>query len=133
MPSNKQVSPTLEKKGFVNEDAAVLLPGLAVKYGQAEHGCARVAAANGRAMGVVALDQAQGQGDMTAVHIGFGEACYVRAGAAFAYGAYLTTDATGRWVTAASGQLVQAESLGAAAAIDDLVGAIRHSGLSVAP
>tara|TARA_Y100000310_G_C20333715_1_gene646465 strand:- start:207 stop:563 length:357 start_codon:yes stop_codon:yes gene_type:complete len=43
------------------------------------------------------------------------------AGAAFALGAQLTINASGKWITATSGTLVFARSLQAASAADDLV------------
>ena len=130
MPNPKLTTPTLPVAGYVNESATTVSEGMGVVAGSVEGGCT-LGAANATAIGVVALSTEAEQGQVASVHIGHGGTCYLRSGAAFAAYAQLTLAANGRWVTCTSGQKIQAIALGAAAAADELIAAIRCDGLSV--
>jgi|SRR6185312_3181826 len=130
--NTKHITPSLHVIGYNNESATQLTPGMGVMAGASEGGVT-LPTLDAFVEGVVALDQLANQNDGVSVHVGHGGTCYVLAGAAFALHAYLTVDATGRWITAVSTKHYQARALSAAAAAGELVPVIRLSGLDVAP
>jgi hypothetical protein len=132
MPNPKLTNPTLPIEGFENESVTTLTEGMGVVRGTAEDQC-DIGAADDLVLGVVALSTETATGLVAPLHIGHGGTCYVRSGAAFAVDALLTIDNAGRWVTAATGEKVQAQANGAAAAADELIAATRLDGLSEAP
>ena len=74
-----------------------------------------IAGANARhILGVLVDDPKSGQAGTVQVY----DACIIRAGASFAAGVPLVTDATGRFVPAITGQFVQALAIDAAGAAD---------------
>jgi hypothetical protein len=78
------------------------------------------AAATTRSLGISEEDQATATKPVRIAHRP-GEMVRIEAGAAFALDAFLTSDATGRGVTAATGNQVTAIARQAAAAAGDLV------------
>jgi hypothetical protein len=129
MPNPKLTSPNLQLMGFENEGATTLTEGMGVVRGTAEDQCT-IGAADALVLGVVGLGIEAAQLEVAALHMGHGGMCYVRSGAAFAVDALLTIDNAGRWVTAASGEKIQAQALGAAAAANELIAVVRLDGLS---
>lgn len=130
--NTKHITPTLPVIGYNNESATQLTPGMAAIAGAAEGGVT-LPTLDAHVEGVVALDQLASQNDTVSLHVGHGGLCYVLSGAAFALHAYLTADATGRWITTATTKHYQAYALSAATAAGELVPVIRLSGLDVAP
>lgn len=130
--NTKHITPSLPVLGYNNESATQLVAGMGVKTGAAEGGVA-MPALDDLLEGVVALDQVANQNQTVALHVGHGGLCYVLSGAAFALHAFLTVDATGRFITTVSTKKYQARALSAAAAAGQLVPVIRLDGLTVAP
>ncbi|GLC25071.1 capsid cement protein [Roseisolibacter agri] len=132
MPNRKLISvsqmpPVL---GYENESATTLSEGMAAVAGSAE-GLCTVGAADAEVLGIVAKGTEATTGQVASLHVGHGQLVYVRSGAAFAVGAPLTIDNAGRFVTATSTKKIQAKALGAAAAANELIAAVRMDGQSV--
>ncbi len=93
----------------------------------------QVALAGAAAQDVVGILQDNlGTAAGQAVQVGYSGKSKAKAGAAFAVDALLTTDATGRLVTAALGEHVHAIALQAAGAADEIV-TVRLGYLGTAP
>lgn len=132
MPNVKVVSPSLPRRGYRNESATTLTTGLAVKQGTAEDQVL-LAGANDTVKGVVAMDQEVPQNGIVSIHSGHGGEVYVASGAAFAANAPLTPNAAGKWITATTGQKIQAISSGAASGADEMIAAILQDGKALVP
>ena len=132
MPNPKLTNPTLPLQGFRNESATALTEGMGVVRGTAEDQVT-IGAADALVLGVVGMGINAAQGEVAAIHIGHGLSCYVRSGAAFAKDAKLTIDNAGRWVTCGVDETIQAIAMGAAAAANELIAAIRCDGLTNTP
>ena len=116
------ITPTAQIRGYENEEASDLMTvGLGVKAGT-DADQIQIADADEEIVGVVAMDMNQGEGDPVSVHLCDGGSAYVRSGASFVRGAWLTTDSAGRFVTTAGKK--QARALAAAAAANELVPAL---------
>lgn len=111
------ISPDAPIDGF-RAQVALATPGLGVIRGTANDQVNLAGAAPTRILGVTDVGTNSAIGDATAIRRAMpGRRAYVQIGAAVAIDAYLTTNASGQFITATTGQkaLARAEAVGAAA------------------